>query len=137
MRNLEKIFGSERFETISKLAINPLEVTIFNSIIFKKDENDNEPIYLTHLNLPSIEDDESEIDPGFVYNSKENTEDDYVTGDYFWNPIKYTDIIFSNLNPTDILGDIILITEKEVFELTNVSLDGDYLFYDYAELKNE
>ena len=132
MRNLEKIFGSERWKEISKLAIEPSELTIYNSVIFKKDEN-NDPIYLTHTNLPSLLDDDSEIKPEFV------TTEDYVMGDYCWNPIDYTDIIFTDLTPVTELGDIILITENEVFELLNVSIDEEEgrMFYDEAVLINE
>ena len=130
MKDLEKIFGSERFETISKLNITPSKVTIFNSIIFKKDGNDNNPIYLTHSNLPELIDDESELISPLVL---EVVDDSYITGDYFWNPIDYTDIIFSDLNPNEILNDIILITENDVFELTNVYLDADEGRLFYAE----
>jgi len=134
MKDLEKIFGSERFGIIKNLVINPLEVTIFNSVIFKKDENDNNPIYITHTNLPAIIEDESELISPL---SIEEAEDSYIIGDYLWDPIDYSSIIFSNLIPTDVLGDIILLTKKQVFELTNVSLDDDRLFYDEAiELNN-
>ena len=133
MRNLEKIFGEERWKEISKLAINPLEVTIYNSILFKKD-GDNDPIYLTHTNLPTLLDDEGEI-----INSKFVYDEDYITGDYFWDTIDFTNIVFTDLTPVDVLGDVILITANEVFELADVSIDFDEnrLFYDEAVLINE
>jgi len=133
MNDLERIFGSERFESISKLNINPLKVTIFNSIIFKKDGNDNNPIFLTHSNLPELIDDESEIISPLALKV---ADDSYVIGDYVWRPIKFSDIIFSDLNPKEILNDIILITDNDVFELTNALVDGDRLFYSEAILLN-
>ncbi len=133
MRNLEKIFGKERWEKISNLAINPTEVTFYNSIIFKKQGSDD-PIYLSHTNLPELVDDGGEI-----INSKYVDDEDYIVGDYFWNPIDYTNIIFTDLTPVNALGDIILITENEVFELLNVCIDPgeNRLFYDLAVLINE
>ena len=133
MRNLEKIFGEERWKEISKLEINPLEITIYNSIILKKNGDIN-PIYLTHTNLPTLVDGEGEI-----IDSKFVSDEDYVVGDYFWDTIDYTNIIFTDLMPTNDLGDIILITKNEVFELLNVSIDFDEnrIFYDEAVLINE
>jgi len=133
MKDLEKIFGSERFETISKLNITPSKVTIFNSIIFKKDGNDNNPIYLTHSNLPELIDDESELISPLVL---EVVDDSYIIGDYVWNPIHFSDIIFTDLTPVDVLENIILITENDTFELINALIDGDRLFYSEAILLN-
>ena len=133
MRNLEKIFGEERWKEISKLAINPMEVTIYNSIMFKK-YGSNDPIYLTHTNLPTLIDSE-----GDVIDSKYVTDEDYIIGDYFWDTIDYTNIVFTDLIQVDRLGDVILITANEVFELADVSIDFDEnrLFYDEAVLVNE
>jgi len=148
--DLIKIFGEQRAESIKKYQIKQQEQTILNSTIFTEFSDD--PIYITHVTLPSLLTNYDELKnlrhgklgsggnciDGKIYIDIDNEIHEDLLGNFYaeWNPIDYISLLFTNLQPTNVLGDITLLSARGVFKLTNVSIDEDEkrMFYDEAIL---
>lgn len=142
--NLTKIFGEQRSESIGKYVIIREEETILKSTIFT--EFDNEPIYITHVTLPSLNTNYDELKNlrlgkcGVYIEDKSDCTEPHenLLNDFYseWNPIDYINLKFTNLQPKNVLGDITLFSSRGIFKLTNVSLDESEkrMFYDDAIL---
>lgn len=122
MEILKQILNEEQFNNIIKLRIDPW--VTYQSIIVRKNNIEN-PIYIIHSNLPSIIElnDEDEI-------LDSNYGEDYIIGSYETTKIIFNDIIFSDLQTVEILGDVLMFTVNGLFELTNVRLEDETLIYD-------
>lgn len=122
MEILKQILNEEQFNNIIKLKIDPW--VTYQSIIVRKNNIEN-PIYMIHSNLPSIIElnDEDEI-------LDSNYGEDYIIGGYETTKINFNDIIFSDLEIIETLGDVLMFTVNGLFELTNVRLEDETLIYD-------
>lgn len=140
--DLIKLFGEQRAKSILKYAVKEEEHTIFNSTIFTDLFDD--PIYITHVTLPSLNTNYDELKEstfGNESNHTYNNVEDGLLSDFYseWNPIDYIKLVFTDLQPTKVLGDITMISTRGVFKLTNVSIDDSEkrLFYDDAVLLSD
>ena len=136
--DLNKIFGEKRTKSIEKYVIIQEEHTVFKSTIFA--EFDDEPIYMTHVTpnptlITNYEGLSCNIysDPDMLTGVDRDELNDFYAE---WSPIDYINLAFTNLQPKNVLGDVVMFSTNGVFKLTNVSVDEDdkRLFYDDAVL---
>lgn len=114
MKKLESILGSERYNSINTELSNNIS-TYRNSVMLKKTKNGNieNPVFLLHKDFPSIEIDDN--------------------GEYNWKPIQILDSLVTDIDNGKNIGDSILITDTEIFELYSAIISSDgYLLYKYA-----
>lgn len=134
--DLVKIFGEQRAKSIARYKIRQKEQTILNSTIFT--EFNDDPIYVIHDSLPElITNYNADREVCFTEEKIEQPEIHYLERFYAaWNPIDYINLVFTNLQPTKVLGDITMFTPSGVFKLTNASIDDSEkrMFYDDAIL---
>lgn len=141
--DLVKIFGEQRAKSIAKYTLTQEEHTILKSTIFT--EFDDEPIYMTHVTLPSLSTNYDELKKLLlcsdgVYEVRIEISDinENLLSNFYaeWNPIDYINLVFTDLQPKKVLGDIVLLSPRGVFKLTNVLIDDSEkrMFYDDAIL---
>ena len=127
MSKLEKIIGSERSEKLSNYNyLNFVKsVNLKHSIIIGKNstEFDESPILIEHIQTPTLQ----------------ITAKDGDFSDYFWLPIKLQNATFTGLIEKKELGDVVLITDENVFELDDAKIDLNekILTFKCATLRNE
>ena len=123
MENIKKFLSDEEFDHLSNMNIKPW--VCYQSIMIIKSDAKN-PIYIMHDNIPSITE-KNENDEIL-----EDVSDNYVVGDYENTPIKFFDLIFSDLNNRTYLGDSLLLTTNGLFSLCNANIDFDkkHIYYD-------
>lgn len=127
MSKLEKIIGSERSEKLSNYNyLNFVKsVNLKHSIIIGKNstEFDESPILIEHIQTPTLQ----------------ITAKDGDFSDYFWLPIKLQNATFTGLIEKKELGDVVLITDENVFELDDAKIDLNekILTFKCATLRSE
>lgn len=138
MINLEKTIGKERNEKLSRYSnvFTPTSFTVYHSTIIGKisTEFDECPILIEHTELPTLEILNSET---IAFKNENSDFIDYI-GDYFWLPIRIQNITFTGLEEKEELGDILLITDKGVFELEKATIDFEnkLLIFKCGTLRN-